>query len=270
MIDNWLDFCMDLAQTPADFYAGGNRKIIRNRSVTFDTIADDLHMPDAGYTKSKQTMLRRLYLHEESLSMAVSLWDRRVKQDKYGSVGFTTYNHLLKTDPDRAAKRTSVMGPCIQSLTLTYMNDRTCQVDAFYRTTEVFKKFPADLVFIRDDLLSRFDFSNSPLTTITFHFANITCHPMYFITLVPLLADPIAEFELIRKHDFRFFEWVIKGTARYLIPKYHRGIEKFAQAMRVSSDANARIDDKMKKQLVAYLEQHHPGFRKDYPQQFDM
>lgn len=270
MIDNWLDYCMKLATTPADFYAGGNRKIMRNQSIVFDDVRNDLQMADAGYTKSKQTMLRRLYLHEESLAMAVQLWDRRVKQAKYGSVGFTTYNHLLKTDPDKSAKRTSVMGPCIQSVTLTYMDNKSCQVDAFYRTTELFKKFPADLVFIRDDLLSRFDFTGAPVTSITFHFANVTCHPMYFVTLIPLLADPIGEFELIRKKDFRFFEWVVKGTSRYLIPEYHRGIEKFAQAMRVSMDANNRIDDRTKKELVIYLKKHHPGFRTKYPTEFDM
>jgi hypothetical protein len=42
-----------------------------------------------------------------------------------------------------------------------------------YRSTEVFKKFPADIVLLRDLLLPPFDFSGMEIT-VTCYFANMT------------------------------------------------------------------------------------------------
>lgn len=262
---DWIDNCMVLAATPADFYSGA-RKIIQNVHFTFNRLQDSLVMADCGFTKSKMSMLTRNYLHEESRAAAVKLWDRRMEQDKYGSVGFTTYNHFMKGDVQGATKRGSVMGPCIQSVTLTYLDKkpRATQLDVFYRTTELFKKFPADLVFLRDVLLEPFDFAPAPIQRINFHFANVTCHPMYFVTIIPHLSRPMNELDLIRKKDPHFFDWTVKWTARYLVPEYFRGIQKFAQAMRVRQDALDRIPSALKKDLVRYLKKHHPGYRNEY------
>lgn len=264
MKNEWLDLSLELARTPADFYSGA-RKIIRARSFTFEEIEDDLTVQDAGYTKSKLTMLRKNYLHDESRAVAVELWNKRLGQRKYGSVSFTCFAHFVKggsVDAKRS-KRASVFGPCIQSVSITYLNDHTATVDVFYRTTELFKKFPADLVFIRDELLEPFDFSTCPLKSITFHFANITIHPMYFVTLIPHLKNPIKELEYIRRRDEYFFLWVVKWTSRYLIPRWHRGIQKFAQAMRVHKDAHERIKPAVIKELIPYLTDHHPGVGDD-------
>jgi hypothetical protein len=262
---DWLDICLELANEPADFYSGA-RKILRSRSFTFKHMKNDLQMADAGYTKSKMTMLTKNYLHHESRSVAIDLWNKRIGQRKYGSVSFTCFAHFVKggTVDAKRSKRASVFGPCIQSVSLTYLNDHTTAVDVFYRTTELFKKFPADLVFFRDVLLAEFDFSNAPIREVTFHFANITCHPMYFVTLIPLLDDPIEELEAIRNADAYFFNWIVKWTSRYIVPKHHRGIQRFAQAMRVCDDARARIKPQIMKPLVAYLDKWHPGYRNDY------
>lgn len=262
----WISNGLRMAVEKNSFYCGC-RKIIRNQHITLkelDESIDSLTIRDCGYTKSKITMLRRNYIHEESLATAVQLWERRKSQRKYGSVGFTTYNHLLKSDPNKKAKRASVMGPCIQAVTLTYLKNHTCAVDMFYRTTEWFKKFPADLVFLRDEVLTRFDFTLCPMSEITFHFANVTMHPMYFVTMIPLIDHPTVELDRIRKHDKYFFDWTIKWTARYLLPEYHRGIEKFSQALRVSKDASTRIPKSVLVKLQAYLKRYHPGYRNDY------
>ncbi len=223
-------------------------------------------MADAGYTKSKMTMLTKNYLHEESKAVAIELWQKRCGQRKYGSVSFTCFAHFVKggsVDAKRS-KRASVFGPCIQSVCLTYLNDHTTEVDVFYRTTELFKKFPADLVFLRDVLLADFDFNTAPIKKVKFHFANVTCHPMYFVTILPLLDDPIGELDDIRSKDEYFYNWIIKWTARYLVPEYHRGIQKFAQAMRVCKDAQERIPAKTMKPLIKYLKDNHPGYRNEY------
>lgn len=273
MKQEWIDIALRMSAREADMYSGC-RKIIEDKSVVFHDLwnyADPLELEDAGYTKSKMAHLVRGYLHEESIAAAVMLWNLRRKKTSYGSVGFTTYNHFLKNDAVKKSKRASVMGPCIQSVVITQMKGNNSKgtggryrIAAFYRTTELFKKFPADLVFIRDVLLKGFDFSGMEFCGLTCHFANITAHPQYFVTLIPNMDDPIAELEKLKKKDRYFFDWVVKWTSRYLCPEHFRGIEKFAQAMRVKMDADTRIKGKLRKKLIKYLTENHPGHTKDY------
>lgn len=264
---DWLEQAMRLACTPADFYSGC-RKIIRGRTLTF-SVPRNLTIRDSGFTKSKLGMLRRNYLNQESLDVAQELWIKRVQQDKYGSVGFTCYNHFKKGNISGASPRGSVMGPCIQSVVLTLLPKRRVSIDIFYRTTEFFKKFPADLVFIRDELLIPFGLENREDKDISYiwHFANITMHPMYFSAIVPLLDDPIMELDILRQKDEFFWQWCVKWTARYLCKEHSRGIQKFAQALRTAKDAQERIPRSVQKKLIPYLRKHHPGFRNDYEEE---
>lgn len=201
--------------------------------------------------------LERNYINVPARDMAISLWERRMAQGKYGSVAFHCYNHLLKADPDKKSKRASVMGPCIQSVVLTLLKRGVIEVDIFYRTTEVLKKFPADLVFLRDVLLKPFNLPED--VTVNFFFSNLTVHPMYFVTIIPLLEDPIEDLEDIRLADSYYYQWVVKWTSRYMCPEFGRGIEKFAQACRVRDTSATNV--KKPKKLQKYLRKNHPGFR---------
>jgi hypothetical protein len=259
MRDDWLDSALAMCGQKAAFYSGA-RKILRGRSVLYRNWENDLTLADCGYTKSKMTMLHKYYLHEESRAEAMRQWEARLGKAKYGSVGFHTYNHLVKGH-EGSSKRASVMGPCIQSVCLTLQNNKRTGIDIFYRTTEYFKKFPADLVFVRDVLLEGFELD---VESVRFHFANITLHPMYFVTIIPLLDHPVADLEDIRSRDKYFFDWIVKWTARYLCPEHNRGIAKFAQAMRVHDDAHSRIEKSQLRSLIKYLNDHHPGYRKEY------
>mgnify|MGYP001545879712 CR=1 FL=1 len=273
MLLTWIDHLLDLADTPADFYSGC-RKILRNVRLTFDDMDTDLQMKDAGYTSSKMTMLTKNYFHGESVATAIKLWDRRKAQAKYGSVALTTFNHFVKGKGtveeivQNKSKRASVFGPCILAVSITWIKKGKASVDIFYRTTEFAKKFPADLVFIRDVLLKDFDFEGLAVE-YNFHFANVTIHPMYMVTAIPHLDDPIGYFEQIKRKDKHFFDWTVKWTARYLCPEHKRGIEKFSQAMRVHKDAHERIKKPVIAQLQKYLRANHPGFRNDYDEDGD-
>lgn len=275
MKQDWIKQCLTLSHQPADFYSGA-RKILQNVHFSL-TPHDDLILKDCGFTRSKLRMLERNYLVQESIDAALELWKGRVARGKYGSVGFTTYGHYVKGGGHRShfveinkkrkegadykPSRSSVMGPCIQSVIITLNNDKSVVVDIPYRTTELYKKFGADLVFINDTLLPPF---NIKPTHINFHFANVTMHSMYFITIIPHLPDPIAELEKLKKKDPFFWKWVVKWTARYLCPEHLRGIEKFSQAMRTRKDGLERIDKKTMKVLQRYLRDNHPGFRNEY------
>jgi hypothetical protein len=271
MKDEWITEVLRQSRREADFYSGC-RKIIRNRSITFRNLwdqSDPLTLEDCGYTKSKMSHLTRGYLHQESVDAAIMLWNLRRQKTSYGSVGFTTYNHFLKNDPNNKSKRASVMGPCIQSITITQVSKNQYALDAFYRTTELLKKFPADLVFIRDVLLKGFNFEGMECLGLTCHFANVTIHPMYFVTIIPHLNDPLEELENIKKRDKYFYDWIIKWTARYICDEYHRGIAKFAQALRVKMDADKRITGKRRRKLTKYLLDNHPGHRNEYQEPED-
>jgi hypothetical protein len=76
MKNEWIKFCLDMMATPANETSGA-RKIISNVVRTFTDISDDLVMKDAGYTQSKMSMLKRLYLVEESQLAVVPLWEKR-------------------------------------------------------------------------------------------------------------------------------------------------------------------------------------------------
>lgn len=265
-LKQWIAHCLDICATPATLYSG-SRKIIRPVMLEFSSLDNSLQLNNAGYTKAKLSMLTTHYLHHESRDVALRLWDKRKGQGKYGSVGFTTYAHFVKggeIDAKRS-KRASVFGPCIQSVVITLLNKKTYTVDVFYRTTELFKKFPADLILIRDVLLRDFNFSGLEFRGLMCHFASVTAHPMYFVTLIPHLPNPIGTFETLRKGKDRFFyAWVVKWTARYLCPELGRGIEKFSQSLRVRKDALERIDKKTLKALQSYLRKNHPGHRNVY------
>jgi len=269
MKDEWIDHCLRLARTRADFYSGC-RKILRARSLSFEDFHaegdDALLISDSGFTKSKMTMLTKNYLHEESREVAVQLWDRRKQQAKYGSVSFTCFAHFVKggSIDAKRSKRASVFGPCIQSVSITWLSKTEVAVDVFYRTTELLKKFPADLVFLRDVLMEPFDLSGMTVREVNCHFANITVHPMYFVTIVPMIDDPTRELERIAAKDKYFHDWIVKWSARYVCDEYSRGIQKFAQALRVRKDAMERIPPKKLKRFQEYLRENHPGHRNEY------
>jgi hypothetical protein len=256
----WVDYCLGFAAEPADFYSGC-RKILRGRVMRFQTLDPSLTLADAGYTSHKMRYLVRAYLHEESQRVAVDLWDKRRAQDKYGSVGVTCYNHFVKNDGKKTSKRASILGPCIQSVVITYLDKRTYALDMFYRTTEVLKKFPADLVFLREVLLPPFNLEGMQLQSATCHFANVTVHPMYFATILPLLPDPIASLQAVKQSDPYFHDWVVKWTARYVCDEFHRGIAKFAQALRVHKDARERILPDALEAVQAYVRANHPPLK---------
>lgn len=266
MKDDWIHHCLTLSATPADMFSGC-RKILFGVQLQFGDLWDEtdpIVLADAGYTSNKMRQLERNYLHPESKAAAIKLWDLRRAKPAYGSVGFTTYNHFQKNDEIKKSKRASVMGPCIQSVVITQVTKTTYRIDTFYRTTELLKKFPADLVFIRDVLLRGFNFDGMEFVGMTCHFANVTIHPMYFVTLLPHLDDPVRELAKLKDIDKHFFDWVIKWSSRYLCEEHERGIQKFAQALRVKMDADSRIKGWRRREIITFMRANHPGHRGQY------
>lgn len=269
--DRWVRHCVEMSKLPADFYSGC-RKINSCVVLEYPSIDDSLAIEDSGFTNMKLGMLRRLYWDPEHADKVAELWRGRLERGKYGSVSVSTYHHITKSDPAKRSKRASVMGPCLLGVSLTLLNDRRVGVDAFYRTTELFKKFPADLVFIRDTVLPAVMGGVQSVKYLRCHFANVTSHPMYAVTWLPHLGSSgpmISALEEIKAADQRFYDWTLKWTGRYICPEYHRGIAKFAQALRVQKDAYRRITGKTLEKLREYVRDNHPGYRGEYDESDD-
>lgn len=145
-------------------------------------------------------------------------------------------------------------GFCIQAFTLTLVPEargvRKTEVDVFYRTVEVVKKFGADLVFFRDILLPFFDLSEAPLTRVNFHFANLSVHPMFY----PLLALTDKDWEdnvlSIKEHDPSLYRSVLRWSNRVLIGKDR---EKFMQAARVTKGLEDNLSKRRIRQLIKFV-----------------
>lgn len=256
MKQEWVQNCLLLSGMGADFYSG-SRKILQNVELEFP-FECTLEYADVGYTVMKRRQLERNYLHQESINMAADLWNRYRARPKYRSVSFSCYRSLVK---DSHGPRGSVMGPCMQSVCLTMDNKgKGVDVTVFYRTTEILKKFPADLVFLSDIIKTNFNLEGMHIRTVKCYFANLTVHPAYFVILLPHLKQPIAELEKLKIADKYFFDWVVKWTARYTIEKYGHGIAKFAQALQVKKYAIAHITGSKLEALQEYLEENHPGY----------
>jgi hypothetical protein len=262
--DQWVAACVAASLDGADFFSGA-RKIHTGRLLEFSgPIDDSLTIEDSGFTQMKLGLLRKLYWSVEHAEAVRPLWEARVAKEKYGSVSVSTYHHLTKGDPEKRSKRASVMGPCLLGVSLTLLPHDKIAVDCFYRTTELFKKFPADLVFVRDTVLPALGVDPAGVHRLRCHLANCTSHPMYAVTWLAVHADPIGALRQICLSDERFHAWILKWTGRYICPEHHRGIAKFAQALRVQKDAMDRITGHRLRDLREYVRGNHPGYRNDY------
>jgi hypothetical protein len=226
LTNQWLNACLLLVGQPGDLYAA-ERKIFRSRSIRFESPTSDIDLLDIGYTKTKISMLKKLYLHQESYDKAIQMWDYFVERGKYSSTSFHCYNHLIKPGATSPLEKVSTRGPCLQSVVISHLDKDHAEMDIFYRTTELFKKFPADLYFIYNNLIPGFNFKEVKLKSVNCHFANITLHPMYFLTAAALYDSPMEFYKALDKSD-RFSRYVMRWTLKYLDDD--RGILKFKQA----------------------------------------
>lgn len=243
---SWLNACKTLALKPADFY-GHDRKIFRGVQIDF-TGKYDLALSRIGYRPQKVAQLRRLYKHQESYDIAVDMYKYFVKEKKYNSTSFHCYNHLLKPGATSPLQKKLTRGPCMQSVVLTHEPRSGDYVDVFYRTTELFKKFPADLIFLFEDLLP--DFKLERLQTVRCHFSNVTLHPMYFPIAACASVDPVDfYFDSLELGD-SFSKNSCKWSLKYL--DNDSGILKFKQAIAVRDYVKSCLTDLQVKQIVKF------------------
>jgi hypothetical protein len=265
MRDTWLKACIDWSCAREDFFWTGARKILSHKRLTFRVLDDSIKPEDIGYTQYKLTKLNSQYFVKDAIDVAMMLHAKNIERKKYASSAFHCYGHLLKATYENRSGRGSVMGPCLQSVVITLRpHERRTTVDVFYRTTEIYKKFPADLVWLKRYILPLIPGQDKfPVIGVTCHFVNVTCHSMYFATAIPFLPDVTATLTLLRDRDPAFHQWVGRWLIRYIGgPGNGRSVEKFAQAKRTADASRELIgaDVEVHRRLLAYLIVHRDIF----------
>src|SRR5690606_19285649 len=194
----WIDFVWKMAaSSPAVAYAQ-ERKFIPGQmwqvdgsvwSNGYDHDLECLGYAPPGEAKIKQ--LKRNYYNPESVEEAREKITSRNNQ-VHTSVGISTL---------AGGKRKVSQGHCIRSLVLTYSSPKVnphgqevLAIDIFYRTTELIRKFGADLIFLHDFLIPEVLRDNpwgiETPTVIRFHFS--TCYfSALFLPIFLQFVDPV-------------------------------------------------------------------------------
>lgn len=246
MLDFWLNFTKAQLKTKEYFHVSGKR-ISRNvlLEVPYARLfKNEISLDMLGFSKRKIIMLTEYYLNTESVRVAKYQLENRIEKGTYGSVGVSTYNHFAK-------KERPMHGPCIQSVVFTHVVGGKISVDVFYRTTEIFKKFAADLIWLSTIFFPQFPMIKDKRGTIRFHFANTTFHPMYWAVSAPYLEDPVEELNDVKKIDYVMWKGIIRWTYRYVTQP--ASLLKFKQAHRVSKHMKRLMEPKKFKKLEKYI-----------------
>lgn len=214
-------------------------------------------LEEVGYTKTKMALLIKAYLHEDSRNSAIDQWNNRknYKEKSHWSVSFHCHNHTVKAHWSENGIG-SKMGPCLQAVTITHTVEGIAEVDVFYRTTELMKKFPADLVLIRDHLLPGFNFDRTPLGSITFHVVNATVSPTYLPTVLALTKKPVEFMEELRAADPIFHRTSCRWALKLIAGKE----STFNQARRVQRSTKELMSDTVQEDLIEYINNQFPDF----------
>lgn len=244
MLDQWIDHGLDLDIQKENFILS-NRRIFTSRKLSF-TFPNTITLDDCGYTSKKLNDLTKSYYHEDSFQGALALWEKR--GPKPGSVSFSTMIETEKMHSD-SSRISSKIGPCLGVISVSRWPDDRLVVDGFWRSTEYYKKFPADLIWI-GKLLEPFNIPKG--SVLNCYFANLTLNAMYGAQLLVHLDNPIAHLKHVAKTNPQFHKNVCRNLRYYLVDE--TGIKKFAQALRVRMFVQESIKPSTARQIVKYLE----------------
>lgn len=156
----------------------GTSKLFQNVSITMGPFDESISYEAMNYSKSKDLQLRRNYFNEDNNIEGVKAFSDRVMGKKKGSVSVICHNK----------EKGSNKGFCLNAYTLNYRGDHTI-LTIQYRTTELIKKFYADMVFFRDVILPQYhhQLQIAPLSEVNIHCASLSLDYRYFPLLIPHL-----------------------------------------------------------------------------------
>ena len=171
------------------FEYNGARKIVRGIEFTLNSIPE-VDLDAIGYShKTKMKALDRMYYNEAEAERIRELLSRRSDQ------AFSALAYSFRA----GAKDSRSMGHCMESMVIG-LTPKRCEVEIFYRSTEVIKKHSADLAFL-PLVFSRLGILPQ---AITFRFAYAYLSGVFFPTLFRWW-DPLEFLEQIRQTEPKLF-----------------------------------------------------------------
>ena len=248
MLKQWIAHCAQLCKREPDGVLSGYQKVFTNLDIDFKLYAD-FDYSDVHYTSAKVKALFRNYYVEDSFQTALDLWRKQSPKGKFSSVGFHCYNHLVKAHAG-TSPLASTIGPCLQAVTLTAESKGKARVDVTFRSTELFRKFPADLIFL-SGLLQQFDLA--PGTPMRVHAANAHLRPMYWLLIAHHHPDPLAWMQDMRRGDPTWWAEVIKWNLFHLDDEVAKN---YKQSARIGKRARSRLDATTLRRLEEYCRTH--------------
>lgn len=177
------------------FEYNGVRKIVQSVGYSLPSIPR-FEMTDVGYTKAKEKAIFRMYYNEAEVERVKALLIKRRGQ------AFSAISMSMRA----GAKRSDSMGHCIEAIVFAVTKEHRI-AEVVYRSTEVIRKFSADLWF----LPRVFEAVGFEATTVKFYYTNAYLSGVFF----PMLFTwwhPIAFLERLKVKDHKLFV----GGTRFL------------------------------------------------------
>lgn len=188
------------------FEYNGARKIVRNVGFTVPSVPHT-DLAAIGYSpQHKLTALDRMYYNESEAERIKQLLDKRSDQ------AFSSLAYSFRA----GAKDSRSMGHCMESMVIG-LTPKRCEVEIFYRSTEVIRKHSADLAF----LPIVFERLGIKPQKVTFHFAYAYLSGVFFPTLLRWW-EPIAFLEKIRIEEPKLFIVATRFLRRSVRLKDHK------------------------------------------------
>ena len=226
------------------FEYNGARKIVTNLlwQPTKPPWVDEQFLRDIGYARptTKLTALKRMYFNRLEAVRVQQLMAKREEQ-AYSAISLST----IAGEKDKRS-----MGHCVQNITLSLTPDRQ-EVTVVYRSTELIKKFSADLAFIPWVL---HEIGVEP-TRVSFFFANAFVSGVFFPILMRYI-DPIQFLEFLRTTEEPMFVVATRFLRRSVQTRNQDF--PFAPEKHQHEYAWKHFPQHMPA-LRRYLKLHHPG-----------
>lgn len=173
----------------------GARKIVRNVYWSAGTLPE-VDMESIGYKnpRTKLKALDRMYFNPVEAERVTTLLHKR-KDQAFSAVAMSMR---------AGAKDSRSMGWCLESIVFSVTDKGDIRATVMYRSTELIKKFVADLAWL-PRVFERLDVRPA---SVDFFFANAYLSGVFFTTLF-LYVDPIEFLERLRREEYALF---IVGT----------------------------------------------------------
>ena len=204
-----------------------------------------MSLEETGYTTNKIKQLVRNY-EPKNVERAIEDLKWRIEKKKYGS-GVIYFQGLKK----KGTKQDWCMTGMVVSF---YPQLKSTRVTIFYRTAESIKRFRGDLVYLTKYVFPKFAevFKLAPPTTVTFNFANITLHPMFWLLSIEHMPRWANVLKHVENKNPKLFRNIVYWSWRYLLDT-SKSIDSYSSARQVRLIALRCISDDNLRDFKAWL-----------------